>query len=154
MKKVAFLFSGRGSLLPAVMKAISDCKQEAELSLVITNNATFTPTGNTAFDKTSVTVIDHRDFSDRNGFEHYISELLESYNIGLIILGGFRRIFSHEFVNKFGNITMNTHPSLLPSFPGDRAQLKAIKGGYVSPEQPYILLMKKLMLALSLIKSL
>ncbi|MGM3184873.1 phosphoribosylglycinamide formyltransferase [Dickeya oryzae] len=129
MKRVAFMFSGRGSLLSTVRQAILDSKVTAELSLVITNNADFSATGNAAFDGVSIAKIDHRDFNDRSGFEKAITEKINNSGIDLIILGGFRRIFSPKFVKDFGSKTMNTHPSLLPAFPGDKAQLKALQGG-------------------------
>lgn len=55
--------------------------------------------------------------------------LLEINDIELIVLGGFRRIFTPAFVDKYGNITINTHPSILPAFPGDYAQKKLLKLG-------------------------
>ncbi|THA05844.1 phosphoribosylglycinamide formyltransferase, partial [Rodentibacter pneumotropicus] len=55
--------------------------------------------------------------------------LLEINNIESIVLGGFRRIFTPTFVDKYGNMTINTHPSILPAFPGDHAQKKAIEAG-------------------------
>ncbi|WP_162286894.1 phosphoribosylglycinamide formyltransferase [Pantoea stewartii] len=129
MKKVAFLFSGRGSLLSTVSEAINSCNQKAELSVVITNNDRFSAEGNPAFKDINVLKINHRDYIGREGFEREISYHLDKAGADLIILGGFRRIFSPEFVKKYGSRTMNTHPSLLPAFPGDKAQLKAIAGG-------------------------
>lgn len=55
--------------------------------------------------------------------------LLEINDIELIVLGGFRRIFTPAFVDKYGNITINTHPSILPAFLGDHAQKKLLKLG-------------------------
>jgi len=129
MKKVAFLFSGRGSLLTTVLEAINACNQKAELSVVITNNVSFSSDKNPAFKDIKVLKINHHDYKDREEFEREISNHLDSGGADLIILGGFRRIFSPEFVKKYGSITMNTHPSLLPAFPGDKAQLKAINAG-------------------------
>lgn len=129
MKSIAFLFSGRGSLLTSVQDAIKDTDSQAKLSLVLTNNRDFSPEGKPIFDGVAVTKITHHDYKNRCDFEEKIAEKLIEKNVDLIILGGFRRIFSPEFVERFGDKTMNTHPSLLPAFPGDKAQLKALQGG-------------------------
>lgn len=129
MKKIAFLFSGRGTLLTSVKDAISDACVPAELSLVITNNRDFESAHNPVFSGISVIKVDHKDYDNRDSFEEKIAGYLNSINVDLIILGGFRRIFSSNFVHQFGHKTMNTHPSILPAFPGDKAQLRAINQG-------------------------
>ncbi|GLY62499.1 phosphoribosylglycinamide formyltransferase [Pectobacterium carotovorum subsp. carotovorum] len=129
MKSIAFLFSGRGSLLTSVQDAINDANSQARLSLVLTNNQNFFPEDNPIFDGVSVTKISHHEYKERNEFEEKIAEKLNEVDADLIILGGFRRIFSPPFVERFGHKTMNTHPSLLPAFPGDKAQLKALQAG-------------------------
>ncbi|GKW43801.1 phosphoribosylglycinamide formyltransferase [Pectobacterium parvum] len=129
MKSIAFLFSGRGSLLTSVQGAINDAPSQAKLGLVLTNNRDFSPEGNPIFDSVVVTKITHHDYKHRYDFEEKIAEKLIEADVDLIILGGFRRIFSPEFVGQFGYKTMNTHPSLLPAFPGDKAQLKALQAG-------------------------
>ncbi|MBN3265531.1 phosphoribosylglycinamide formyltransferase [Pectobacterium brasiliense] len=129
MKSIAFLFSGRGSLLTSVQDAINDANSQARLSLVLTNNQNFFPEENPIFEGVSVTKISHHEYKERNEFEEKIAEKLNEVDADLIILGGFRRIFSSPFVERFGHKTMNTHPSLLPAFPGDKAQLKALQAG-------------------------
>lgn len=125
-KNVAFLFSGRGSLLNSVIDGINKSKTGSNLKLIITNN---TSINYDRFENYSFYVIDHKKYDYRIEFEKEIMSLLESNNIGLVVLGGFRRILSPTFVEKYGNITINTHPSILPSFPGDHAQKRAIEAG-------------------------
>lgn len=129
MKNVAFLFSGRGSLLSSVRNAIHDCNTEAKLSLVLTNNRDFSPSGSSIFSGVPITKVSHHDYTSRFDFENKIAEYLNEVEPDLIILGGFRRIFSPNFVQQFSNKIMNTHPSLLPAFPGDKAQIKALQAG-------------------------
>ncbi|KNC87943.1 phosphoribosylglycinamide formyltransferase [Trabulsiella odontotermitis] len=129
MKRIAFLFSGRGSLIKSVIAALQDCQIEAELSLIITNNSDFDVDSNSLFIGKKVDVINHQNFGSRYEFDEHIAKILRSNQIDLIILGGFRRIFTKKFANEFGCITMNTHPSLLPALPGDKAQQKALDIG-------------------------
>lgn len=128
MKRVAFLFSGRGSLIHSVIKAINESRTPAELTVIITNNPEFTSV-DSLFDGLKVEVVNHKEFSSRSHFDAHIASILRASQIDLVILGGFRRIFTKEFAMEFGSITMNTHPSLLPALPGDKAQQKALDMG-------------------------
>lgn len=129
MKKIAFLFSGRGTLLTSVENAVYDACVPAELSLVITNNSHFEFGKDSIFSGVSVIKINHHNYEKKEFFEQEIACYLNEFGIDLIILGGFKRVFSSTFVQQFGHKTMNTHPSLIPAFPGDKAQLRAIKQG-------------------------
>lgn len=129
MKRVAFLFSGRGSLLNTVEECLKNLSIESQLSLVITNNSEVDLNQLPIPKDCDAYCIDHKSFSNREGHEEEISVLIEKYNIDLIVLGGYRRIFSSNFITKYGDKTINTHPSLLPAFVGDKAQLKAIQKG-------------------------
>ena len=129
MKNVAFIFSGRGSLVTTVLDAIRDSKTQSRLSLMITNNVEFdekfTPKG------VDLVVLDRNEYVKRNDFEKKIIFELKKRNISLVILGGFKFIFSEKYVDLFGNITINTHPSLLPAFHGDKAQQRALAKGVI-----------------------
>lgn len=129
MKKIAFLFSGRGTLIKSVLSAVERSRTIAELSVIITNNTEFIPSSNTFFNGRKVEIVNHKDFRSRSLFDEHIANILRSNQIDLVILGGFRRIFTKEFASEFGPITMNTHPSLLPALPGDKAQQKALDMG-------------------------
>lgn len=129
MKKIAFLFSGRGSLVRSVINALEERCLIAELSVIITNNSDFKLSPNPLFYGREVKVVNHKDFKSRKQFDEHIANILRINQIDLVILGGFRRIFTKEFAMEFGPITMNTHPSLLPALPGDKAQQKALDMG-------------------------
>ncbi|MCP1445067.1 phosphoribosylglycinamide formyltransferase-1 [Pseudomonas sp. GGS8] len=129
MKNIAFLFSGRGSLIDAVKNGIEEAEHAARLALVITNNASFDAGADTRFSDVKVNKVIHSDYPSRAEFEREIAILLEGAQIDVIVLGGFRRIFSSEFVSRFGSRTINTHPSILPAFPGDKAQRRALEAG-------------------------
>lgn len=128
MKKIAFLFSGRGTLLRPIAESLKDVSCTASIVLVITNNHlnadnVFIPEGSSFY------CLDHKRYAHRLEHEEAIIKLLRAYQIDLIVLGGYRRIFSEKFVEEFGYKTINTHPSLLPAFIGDKAQQKAIERG-------------------------
>ena len=58
-----------------------------------------------------------------------IIEIIKREQATLICLAGFMRVLSETFVKQFKNRIMNIHPSLLPSFPGLKAQNKALDAG-------------------------
>lgn len=63
-------------------------------------------------------VIDRSKYSTKKEFETAVTEAVSNFNIDYILLAGFMRILSAEFINFFKNRIINIHPSLLPSFKG------------------------------------
>ena len=81
--------------------------------------------------------------SERENFEKELENIIKRFNINCIILAGFMRILSKEFVSKFHKKIINIHPSLLPAFKGKDAIKSAFDYGvkytgvtvhYVTPE--------------------
>ena len=66
---------------------------------------------------------------DRAAFEAVLQSALEQHRIDLICLGGFMRLFTAEFVQRWHGRMLNIHPSLLPSFPGLEPQGQALRAG-------------------------
>jgi len=66
---------------------------------------------------------------DRVGFSVSLGALLEDAGIELVVLAGFMTILAHPFVERFAGRIVNTHPSLLPSFPGHDAVRQALAAG-------------------------
>ena len=66
---------------------------------------------------------------DRAAFEAVLQAALDQHRVELICLGGFMRLFSAEFVQRWYGRMLNIHPSLLPSFPGLNPQGQALRAG-------------------------
>ena len=66
---------------------------------------------------------------DRAAFEAVLQAALERHQVDLICLGGFMRLFTAEFVQRWYGRMLNIHPSLLPSFPGLDPQGQALRAG-------------------------
>ena len=66
---------------------------------------------------------------DRAAFEAVLQSALDQHKIDLICLGGFMRLFTAEFVQRWYGRMLNIHPSLLPSFPGLDPQGQALRAG-------------------------
>ena len=126
MIKLAVLVSGRGTNLQAIIDVIKEGKLDAEISVIISNNEEAYAIERAKRNSIPVEIVIERNIEDS---ENRIAEIVERYSTDLIVLAGFMRILSQNFVKRFKNRIMNIHPSLLPSFPGLNIQKKAIIHG-------------------------
>ena len=76
-----------------------------------------------------MTILDHQACHSREEFDAQLLEKTQSFKPDLVVLAGFMRILSQEFVQFFQHRLMNIHPSLLPSFPGLKTHAAAIATG-------------------------
>ena len=74
-------------------------------------------------------VVDHRAHGSREAFEAELLATLARHRVDGIVLAGFMRLLSAEFVGRFPDRILNTHPALLPSFPGLDATGQAVAAG-------------------------
>ncbi len=77
----------------------------------------------------SIFVIPFTVLSERDAFEKELGDIIKKYKVDYIILAGFMKILSKEFVSKFPYQIINIHPSLLPAFKGREAIKKAFEYG-------------------------
>jgi phosphoribosylglycinamide formyltransferase 1 len=129
-RRVAILISGRGSNMVALIKAAATEDFPAEISLVISNRADAAGLGLAGASGVPTLVIESKPFGkDRAGFEAALQSALDEHRIELICLGGFMRLFTAEFVQRWYGRMLNIHPSLLPSFPGLEPHAQALNAG-------------------------
>jgi phosphoribosylglycinamide formyltransferase-1 len=118
-RRVAILISGRGSNMAALIEAARFPDFPAEIVTVISNRIDAGGLEKAAASGIPATVIESKPFGkDRAGFEVVLQRALDEKNVELICLGGFMRLFTAEFVQRWYGKMLNIHPSLLPSFPG------------------------------------
>ena len=70
--------------------------------------------------------IDPNRFKSRQDFDKQLITIIDEIDISLIILAGYMRILSSDFIHHFAGKILNIHPSLLPKFPGLNTHRKAI----------------------------
>jgi phosphoribosylglycinamide formyltransferase-1 len=128
--RTAILISGRGSNMTAILEAARNKDYPAEIALVLANNADAKGLETAAAEGIATAVVDHRPFKgDREAFDAEIQSVLEANGIELVVLAGFMRILTSEFVDKWRDRMLNIHPSLLPSFKGLHTHQRAIDTG-------------------------
>src|SRR3954468_498789 len=125
MKRIVILISGRGSNL----KAILDAQLDATVAAVISNAPAAKGLHIARAAGIHTNVVDHHDYTDRASFDHCLAETIATYRPNLIVLAGFMRILSQQFIHRFSGRIMNIHPSLLPAFPGLNTHRRAINEG-------------------------
>lgn len=129
MKKIVILISGRGSNLEAILQALIAKAWDAQVVQVISNRSN--AQGLEIANKNNIpsSVLEHDDFPTREAFDLALMEKINEFTPDLVILSGFMRILSNQFVKHFEGRLINIHPSLLPSFPGLKTHQEAIATG-------------------------
>jgi phosphoribosylglycinamide formyltransferase 1 len=129
-RRVAILISGRGSNMTALIEAAKASDFPAEIAVVISNRAEAAGLERAKVEGIATELIESKPFGkDRAAFEKVLEEKLARHRIELICLGGFMRLFTAEFVQRWYGRMLNIHPSLLPSFPGLDPHGQALKAG-------------------------
>jgi len=141
--KIAVLISGRGSNMKAIIEAAQAEDYPAEIVLVASNNPD-APGLKLAEDAGIDTeVVNHRDYEDREAFEAALDSMIRLYGARIVCLAGFMRILTPFFTEKWRDLLINIHPSLLPAFKGLHTHERALEAGvrlhgctvhYVRPE--------------------
>ena len=116
--------------MAALIEAAAAADFPAEIVLVISNRADAGGLEKAAASGIATGVIESKPFgNDRAAFEALLQAALDQHRIDLICLGGFMRLFTAEFVQRWYGRMLNVHPSLLPSFPGLEPQAQALRAG-------------------------
>ncbi|OQX75512.1 MAG: phosphoribosylglycinamide formyltransferase [Epsilonproteobacteria bacterium 4484_65] len=121
-KKIAVLFSGKGSNFAHIVKTLHHEGFEVVVALTNNPNAEGIEIAKTA--SIPLEVIDPKAYESREAFDAVVVERLQQYSPELTVLAGFMRILTPVFTEQIKSI--NLHPSLLPRHKG----LKAIEKSY------------------------
>src|SRR4029077_19968382 len=129
-RRVAILISGRGSNMAALIEAAKATDFPAEIVVVISNRADAGGLAIASQSGVATVTIESKPFGkDRAAFEAVVQSALDEYRIDLVCLGGFMRLLTAEFVQRWYGRMLNIHPSLLPSFPGIDPARQALEAG-------------------------
>jgi phosphoribosylglycinamide formyltransferase-1 len=127
--RLVVLISGNGSNLQAIIDDIAKNNLPAQIVAVISNKADAYGLERAKKANIEQRVLSHQDYPSREDFDIALKNLIDSFQPDLIILAGFMRILSNEFVEHFSHKMMNIHPSLLPKYKGLNTHQRAIDAG-------------------------
>lgn len=125
MRKIVILISGRGSNMQALLSAQLPCK----IAAVISNKADAIGLVFATQHGIPTQVVAHRDYVDRAAFDVALAQAIDRYQPDFIVLAGFMRILTEQFVNRYRGRLINIHPSLLPAYAGMHTHERALQDG-------------------------
>ena len=127
--KLCVLISGNGSNLQAIIDAIAAGRLNAVVSGVISNRPNAYGLERAADAGIDAICLDHTDFDDRASYDAALRAQIEAFGADCVVLAGFMRILTPEFVDAFTGKLVNIHPSLLPKYKGLHTHQRAIDNG-------------------------
>jgi phosphoribosylglycinamide formyltransferase-1 len=129
MKRIGVLISGRGTNLQALIDARDRGELGGEIVVVISNKTKALGIKRARQAGIEVQIVTKKMHADRGDFDIRLIEILTQAQVDLVVLAGYMRMLTQEFITAFESRIINVHPSLLPAFRGVKAQWQAIEHG-------------------------
>lgn len=124
--KVVVLASGTGSLFRSLLEARND---SFEIVALVTDNPTAGAIAIASSDGVVVRVVELQNFADRAEWDEALTAAIEEFHPELVVSAGFMRVLGATTLAAFPNRIINTHPALLPLYPGAHAVRDALAAG-------------------------
>lgn len=125
MTRVVALLSGRGSNF----KALLDADLPVQFTAAISNRPDAAGLVYAHEHGIPAISLNHRGYPTREAFDDVLAKEIEKAGADLVVLAGYMRILTKEFVQRYEGRLLNIHPSLLPAFPGLRTHESALAEG-------------------------
>jgi phosphoribosylglycinamide formyltransferase-1 len=116
--RIAVLISGEGTNLQALIDAVAARRIAGEIALVVSNRAAARGLERARAAGIPAEYLPVRRGAERVVYDRALADLLDGHAPALVVLAGFMRILTGEFVARFTGRMLNLHPSLLPKYPG------------------------------------
>ena len=127
--KICVLISGNGSNLQAIIDEVAAKRLNATITGVISNRPGAYGLERASQAGIESVCLDHTTFEDRDSYDSALKAQIEAFGADCVVLAGFMRILTPEFVNHFSGKLVNIHPSLLPKYKGLNTHQRAIDNG-------------------------
>lgn len=132
--RLAVLISGAGSNMVAIANACRSGRINAEIALVISDVPAVGGIARARELGIATAVVDRRAHRsdgkpDRTAFEAALGEAVDASKADLVVLAGFMRVLSADFVARYEGRMLNIHPSLLPRFKGLDTHARVLAAG-------------------------
>ena len=127
--QLGVLASGNGSNLQAIIDAIEDGRLEADIRVVLSDKPDAYALARAEKHKITALPIHTTNYRTREEYDGAMAELLEDFDVDVVVLAGYMRIVTNALLKKFPKRVVNIHPALLPSFPGLHGQKQALDYG-------------------------
>lgn len=111
------------------MASLIAARLPAQICAVISNDPAAKGLVTAAEHGISTAVVDHRQFKQRADFDAALAQTIDVHRPDIVVLAGFMRVLTDDFVNRYRGRLINIHPSLLPSFTGLHTHRQALAAG-------------------------
>ena len=126
---IVVLISGSGSNLQALIDAAAKDELDVEIRAVISNRPNAGGLQRARDAGIPAEVLDHKTFESRETFDQALQKYIDSFEPKLVVLAGFMRLLTDDFVNHYLGRMLNIHPSLLPAYTGLNTHQRALEAG-------------------------
>jgi phosphoribosylglycinamide formyltransferase-1 len=126
-KRIVVLISGGGTNLQAIINACKEGYINGEVVAVISNKADVYGLIRAEQAGISHVVLSHKDHDSRESYDQALVSKINSFSPDLVVLAGFMRILTADFVQTYSGKLLNIHPSLLPKYQGLNTHQRAIE---------------------------
>lgn len=126
---IVVLISGSGSNLQAIIDAVQSGEIKGKISAVLSNKPDVQGLERAEAAGITTHVVDHKEYEQRELFDVAMIRVIDQYEPDLVVLAGFMRILTADFVRRYQGKMLNIHPSLLPKYPGLNTHARAIEAG-------------------------
>ncbi len=127
--RLVVLASGNGSLLQALLDARTDPGYPAEVVAVACDRPDAYALARAQRQRIPTDLVVAADFRDRASWDAALTDAVAGHAPDLVVLAGFMKILSPAFLQRFSGRVINSHPALLPAFPGAHAVRDALEAG-------------------------
>lgn len=127
--RLVVLVSGSGTLLQALLDAAAAGTLNAEIVAVGSDRESAAALDRARIAGVPTFVHPLAKGADRAGWDAGLAEAVASYQPDLVVSAGFMKLVGASFLSRFGGRMINTHPALLPAFPGMHAVRDALAHG-------------------------
>ena len=115
---IVILISGRGSNMKAIAERASAGSLPIRICAVISDKSEAPGLRLAEASGLRTCVLSPREYPDRNSYDLALANLVASFDPELVVLAGFMRILTPNFIDRFAGRILNIHPSLLPKYRG------------------------------------
>ena len=129
MKNIVVLISGSGSNLQAIIDACEQKRIPGTIRAVFSNKADAFGLERAREAGIPQHALAASQFASREAFDRELMHEIDAYAPDVVVLAGYMRILSAEFVQHYQGKLLNIHPSLLPKYPGLNTHRQALDTG-------------------------
>lgn len=128
-KRIVVLISGSGTNLQALIDACNSQHVDGQVVGVVSNKADVYGLTRAQNHQIDTCVLSHKGFECREDYDAQLILEIDNFKPDLVVLAGFMRILTADFVQHYQGKLLNIHPSLLPKYQGLNTHQRAIDAG-------------------------